>query len=570
MVLTLTLAGIRQASAAQTVLYTVENMATSGELTSSEITSFNTSGFRTLVLFAMSVDSNGNFSYSGQQICANGSYVGPSTWGSQLSQCMGGIGGMNRIEMCIGGAGDQSFTNIKNLIASQGTGSSTNLYKNLVALQSALPISAINYDDEVTYDSGSAVAFGNMVGSLGMHVTLCPYTNPSYWQAVATGCSSFCDYTYLQCYDGGAGNDPASWASSVGASVNGTSSMTVVPLYWDNDRSNSIYLGKMQTWGQEGCIGGGLYPTCYACNKTGVLGEFPDYSNLIQTGTDCPYFMIINKHSGMALDLSNGNTSDGTILQQWTTDTTTGNQRWAVLPTENANHFKLISWVSGKCESVAGDSTSPHALINEWEYVGGDAGQQFDLVDAGNGWFNIRNVNSGLMLDVINASTSNGAQIQQYTADGNDAQLWRLQPWGNYFVEANVSDRYVCVQGAENANGSPIIQYDWQNNSWFKWDFVNTSNGWYAAEPLNATGSAISIDGDSTTVGTDTQLWTYSNDTAQQFRIEPQTSGLFSFFFDSDGLCWDIQNGGTADGTPLDQYTDNSTASQLFALQRAP
>jgi hypothetical protein len=298
------LAGIEKASGVTTVVYASDAMATDAGLTTSQITGWQASGFKIMVLFSMSIDTNGNFWYSGQEICSGGSYIGPSNWGTLLNQCLGGQGGMYRIEMCIGGWGDQSFLNIKNLIAAQGNNTNNILYQNLAALHAALPITAINYDDEYEYDTGSAVTFGIMAGSLGMQITLCPYTNPSYWQSVASGLSN-CDYCYLQTYSGGAGNDPTTWASWLGGSTTGTKGVTVMPLYWDNDR-NATFLTNMLAWGKEGCVGGGLYESCYSCNPEGGLEELSLYAYWIRSGLEPAFLQTTN-----ALDVAANSTYTG-------------------------------------------------------------------------------------------------------------------------------------------------------------------------------------------------------------------------------------------------------------------
>ena len=115
--------------------------------------------------------------------------------------------------MCVGGWTDPSWTNIKNLIAANN---SNVLYQNLLALKNALGIDAIDNDDESAYDPGSTIKFGQMCGSAGLKLTLCPYTNPGYWQAVKAGLGGTCDQVYLQGYDGGAGNNPATWNTYFG------------------------------------------------------------------------------------------------------------------------------------------------------------------------------------------------------------------------------------------------------------------------------------------------------------------------------------------------------------------
>ncbi len=76
-----------------------------------------------------------------------------------------------------------------------------------------------------------------------------------------------------------------------------------------------------------------------------------------------PYFMIVNQNSGKCLDLIGGNTANGANINQYTYDANSANQRWALLPTENSNHFKLISFVSGKAMSIANDSTGTGAQL---------------------------------------------------------------------------------------------------------------------------------------------------------------------------------------------------------------
>jgi hypothetical protein len=283
------------------------------------------------------------------------------------------------------------------------------------------------------------------------------------------------------------------------------------------------------------------------------------------------FFMIINKYSGKCLDLIGGNTANGAVINQWTADVNGPNQRWGFAPTENANHFRIVSWVSGKCACIDGDSTSPGAQLHDWDYTGNNTAQQFDLADAGNGWFKIKNVKSGLILEVTNSSTADNAKVQQNTDVSGANQLWRLQPWGNYYIRAN-SGRYICIQACGSANGSLIIQYDWQNNPWFQWQFTTEGDGWYGLFSLNATTRVLCVNNASTTPGAYCQLWDYNpnNIGDQKIRVSPRTSGLCKFYFAHDGQTWDIPGGQTGNNVQLDQYTDNSNAWQLFKMERVP
>src|SRR6185437_6539302 len=96
-------------------------------------------------------------------------------------------GKVTRITFSIGSSNVGDFQHIKALVDSQGTGKHSVLYKDFAALAKALPIDAIDLDDENSYDAESTTKFALMLGALGYHVTINPYTNNSYWTSLVSG-----------------------------------------------------------------------------------------------------------------------------------------------------------------------------------------------------------------------------------------------------------------------------------------------------------------------------------------------------------------------------------------------
>ena len=179
-------------------------------LNAADTAALKNSGFNTVILFVVDVEANGDLNYNGNHlVVTNGVYMGDPNWGARLAALKQAPTTINRIEVCTGGAGAKSWVNIKNLIAAQGTNSNSILYRNFLALKNALGVDAICNDDEIAYDATSAATFNRLITSLGMKNTLCPYNNAGYWQGVFN--NSAIDAIYLQCYDGGAGNNPAAW-----------------------------------------------------------------------------------------------------------------------------------------------------------------------------------------------------------------------------------------------------------------------------------------------------------------------------------------------------------------------
>src|ERR1022692_3832036 len=232
----------QRASAVTAMIFCNGGMGSATGLTAAQISGLRASGMTTMVIFNLGVATNGDFTYAGT-ICSNGVYVGPTNWASLLNQCKAAPSSITRIEMCVGGWTDPSFGNIRSRIQANGTNAASVLYRNLQALKSALPVDAIDFDTENTYDSALDSQFGRMCVSTGFRVTLCPYTAVSYWQALKNNLGVNCDQVYLQCYDGGAGNNPATWNTYFGG-------LKVVAGYWDWER-DITFLTKMRVGRSE-------------------------------------------------------------------------------------------------------------------------------------------------------------------------------------------------------------------------------------------------------------------------------------------------------------------------------
>jgi fructan beta-fructosidase len=213
--------------------------------------------FTTLITFTMHVNADGTLLIGGVA-CTNGVYVGPTNWNSLITTLKTPPTTVTRYEVCIGGWTDTSFDNIKSLVTSQGTGPTSILYKNFQALKNAVPgIDAINDDDEKTYDLNSSTKFANMLGGLGCKFTMAPYMNQSFWVNLKNSISN-CDYVYVQCYDGGAGNDPSQWQSAMGSGVTAIG----------GQESNTANPATFRSWYLEGNQDGGFYYPDIVFNST--------------------------------------------------------------------------------------------------------------------------------------------------------------------------------------------------------------------------------------------------------------------------------------------------------------
>lgn len=253
----------------------------------SNTTALKSSGFNSLIMFGVGILDNGDIKYYSNTpgskdvvIASNGAYVGGDALAEKVrSFKTGNITGVNRLEISM------NSQHVKNLMAKPGPGPDTPLYRNFKALKEAWSLDAVNNDDESIYDIASTVAFAKMLGAIGYKYTIAPYTNTRFWTTITSQLNTglkepnlLMDRVYLQCYDGGANNNPSSWRTSLG--------MKVVPLIWVTNDSKPSYgttaaqaKTRFSNWNQQGSLAGGGYWNDYDIEKMGL--SYKQYGDVL-------------------------------------------------------------------------------------------------------------------------------------------------------------------------------------------------------------------------------------------------------------------------------------------------
>lgn len=151
-------------------------------------------------------------------------------------------------------------------------------------------------------------------------------------------------------------------------------------------------------------------------------------------------YFIVNKNSGLSLDLLNGKTDDGTNIQQWELNSTFAQQ------------FRIIAEDSGYCRiaslgdeskvvSVAENTAVDGTNVELQTYTGAD-NQLFKVVES-NGYYAFLSKCSAekSSLDVFEWSKENGGNIAQYPYNEFDCQLFSIKP-----VYPTVNDGYYSLR----------------------------------------------------------------------------------------------------------------------------
>lgn len=312
------------------------------------------SGFNTIVIWSIHVQTNGDLYINDIKVCSGGQYVGDAAWKAQWATLKQAPTSVNRIEVSVGAYGCADFENIRTLINANGTGSGTVLYQNFAALKAATGADAVDFDDESCYDVNSTVSFANMCSTMGYKVTLCPYTQTSFWSSVKSQLGSTVDRVYLQCYDGGAGNNPATWKSSLG--------MNVIPGLWclhggAGDSADTVY-SKLSSW--KSSSDGGFMWLYDDMQKLASPNSTADYANAINSAFNTPTAtnIALNKNA-TANQYVTGETPakavDGTTANnsKWCSNVT--GDKWLSL--DLGQNYDISRWIV-KHAGAGGESTA--------------------------------------------------------------------------------------------------------------------------------------------------------------------------------------------------------------------
>ncbi|MDF1548738.1 MAG: T9SS type A sorting domain-containing protein [Bacteroidales bacterium] len=393
------------------------------------INELRNSGYTFVVVWTIHVmNTNGDLNFNAEfPLIENGQYIGNATYpyfASDMALLKTAPTSINRIEVGLSGWGSSTFAHIKTLVNSEGTGPGSKLYENFKALKEAIPqIDAVNFDDESTYDAASATAFAVMLADLGYKVTLCPYTASSFWNSVAVNTNSqrpgAVDGVYLQCYAGGAGNNPCSW--NIGG-------LPIWPGLETASKTASQVESQLNTWqNQCGITGGWVWLYDHIKNSSKVA----DYANAINNALD------IGAMPGQA---SNPSPSNGAT---------------------NVSRNIDLSWTAGSSTTSRnvyfGTDNTPDAS----ELQGNQVGTTFDPGTL------TENTTYYWRIDEVNAQGTTTGTVWSFTT-GTDASVSIDQTdpvgTGTITARAQISTTESAARAFDN-----LFAAGTQNSTWSKW-----------------------------------------------------------------------------------------------------
>lgn len=239
----------------------------------------------------------------------------------------------------------------------------------------------------------------------------------------------------------------------------------------------------------------------------------------------------------------------------------------------NGNYY-INAWVKDSSSvDITNGSTAKGARTQLYGYDHTKA-QQFTFTRQSDGSYVIKNVGSGLVLDVDSADAKNGATVQQWSANGTKAQRWFIRDSGaGYYLQSALGNWVLDLASGGTANGTAVRLY--QPNATAAQKFVLASVGvsFPSGDVLikSAKNSDLTMDvtASSSANGARIQLYPCDDTVAQNFRFTEVGNGVYQIRNTSSGKLVEIASGVTDKGGVIQQWTANGTQAQRWAVLKS-
>ncbi len=188
---------------------------------------------------------------------------------------------------------------------------------------------------------------------------------------------------------------------------------------------DSQHIGYLAwTWNPYNCSSTPALITNYDGTPTAYGQGYKNHLLSLGSGSGggTSYYKLVNRNSGLVLDISGASTANGGAAIQWPYNGGY-NQQWQEVAINGG--YKLLNRNSGLLLDDPASSKTNGTQLDQWQDTNG-SNQWWNLVSAGNGYYYMVNQSSGLYADVSGASTAQGATVIEWSSDGGTNQQWQL------------------------------------------------------------------------------------------------------------------------------------------------
>jgi uncharacterized repeat protein (TIGR02543 family) len=215
--------------------------------------------------------------------------------------------------------------------------------------------------------------------------------------------------------------------------------------------------------------------------------------NQMYTADSTATFHAVWRNNNNALPRITFNLNGTNVFPTSIPQATTGaNGRLTQLPTPPTRPgFRFAGWFNS--DNIQLTTNTAHSQNTTYT-----ARWTADSTFIANGTYIVRNRFTGLNLDVRNAGTANGTQVQQWNNNNNPAQHWVVtrQSNGTYTLNpAHATNLFLDIDNAGTANGTRVQVRTATGHAAQRFNFQRNADGFFNIMPSHANNTALEVTG---------------------------------------------------------------------------
>lgn len=199
----------------------------------------------------------------------------------------------------------------------------------------------------------------------------------------------------------------------------------------------------------------------------------------------------------------------------------------------------------------------------------GNETDTFSIIKNSDGTYTLKNIATGLVVDVPSGSAYDGAILQQYASNDTNAQKWYLYKNrnGSYSIASVLNHTLVITLNANNVLAlSPYEELEEQSFSLIAAQQA-ISDGEYIISTALSDNFVIDISGGGIERGTRAQIYGANGSAAQIFKFKyDERTGWYEITHVASGRVLDVKNGATTNGTGIQIYDANGSCAQRWQI----
>jgi len=301
--------------------------------------------------------------------------------------------------------------------------------------------------------------------------------------------------------------------------------------------------------------------------------------------TEGAVYMIKNVNSGLYMEVQDASDKNGANVQQWGADSSSGHNTWRAVSAGDGYYYLIpqLGDKASKALDVTAKKPDNGTNMEIYAFKGNDT-QQFKFIQNSDGSYTILTKVSGdkSCIEVINADKSSGANIQEYEVNGASCQNWILEQVENtgtvmdtsvkYMFKNSNSGLYMEVKDASASDNANVQQWGADGSSNHNtWSLKEFGDGYYYIISQLADGKTyyLNIEGGSGNDGANAEILTNNKTSSHLFKFVKNTDGTYNILTraskDKCGL--EVIKAETSNGSNIQQWTINGASCQNWVLE---